>query len=97
MAKEFERLEDQRRHTEDLVKKDQSFFELAEEEFSSIKEKQKTLVDQMDKILKSGEKEDKFPNEILLEVRAGAGGEEAALFAEKLATMYSKYAETRGC
>src|SRR3990167_7729186 len=32
-----------------------------------------------------------FPNEIILEVRAGAGGEEAALFAKKLAEMYTRY------
>ncbi len=34
----------------------------------------------------------KFPNEIILEVRAGAGGEEAALFAKDLALMYILYA-----
>src|SRR3989344_2570050 len=33
-----------------------------------------------------------FPNEIILEVRAGAGGEEAALFARELAEMYVLYA-----
>jgi peptide chain release factor 1 len=32
----------------------------------------------------------------VLEVRAGVGGEEAALFAEELAKMYTKYAEIRG-
>ena len=31
-------------------------------------------------------------NEIILEVRAGAGGEEAALFAKELANMYILYA-----
>ena len=35
---------------------------------------------------------EEFPNEIILEVRAGAGGEEAALFAKKLALMYILYA-----
>jgi len=35
---------------------------------------------------------EEFPNEIILEVRAGAGGEEAALFARKLADMYILYA-----
>ena len=35
---------------------------------------------------------EEFPNEIILEVRAGAGGEEAALFAKKLALMYMLYA-----
>ena len=39
---------------------------------------------------------EEFPNEIVLEVRAGAGGEEASLFAEELANMYHKYALSRG-
>ena len=37
-----------------------------------------------------------FPNELVLEVRAGAGGDEAALFAYQLAEMYQRYAEKRG-
>jgi len=35
---------------------------------------------------------EEFPNEIILEVRAGAGGEEAALFAKEIANMYILYA-----
>lgn len=41
----------------------------------------------------------KDPNDeknILLEIRAGTGGEEAALFAADLFRMYSRYAETKG-
>ncbi|MDE1924603.1 MAG: PCRF domain-containing protein [Patescibacteria group bacterium] len=50
------------------------------------------LITQMDAILKEEEGSEEFPNEAVLEVRAGAGGEEAALFAEQLATMYRAYA-----
>src|SRR3989344_5237980 len=39
---------------------------------------------------------DKEIDEIQLEVRAGVGGEEASLFAEELAAMYLRYAESRG-
>ena len=42
----------------------------------------------MDEILKAEAGTEEFPNEIVLEVRAGVGGEEAALFAEELAHMY---------
>lgn len=35
-------------------------------------------------------------NNVFLEVRAGTGGDEAAIFAGDLARMYTKYAETRG-
>jgi len=38
------------------------------------------------------EKTEEFPNEIILEVRAGAGGEEASLFSKQLADMYILYA-----
>lgn len=54
------------------------------------------LIAQMDEILKADEGTDEFPNEVVLEVRAGAGGEEAALFAEQLWTMYRAYAESQG-
>jgi peptide chain release factor 1 len=35
-------------------------------------------------------------NSVIIEIRAGAGGEEAALFAADLFRMYSKYAEKQG-
>ena len=38
---------------------------------------------------------EEFPNEVVLEVRAGAGGEEASLFAWELAHMYEKFAESK--
>ncbi len=54
------------------------------------------LIAQMDEILKDEEGSEEFPNEAVLEVRAGAGGDEAALFAQELATMYTAYAVTQG-
>jgi peptide chain release factor 1 len=54
------------------------------------------LIAQMDEILKAEEGTDEFPNEAILEVRAGVGGQEAALFAEELAHMYQGYAEAQG-
>jgi peptide chain release factor 1 len=39
---------------------------------------------------------EEFPNEIVLEARAGAGGDEASLFAWELAHMYEKFAEAQG-
>lgn len=54
------------------------------------------LIAQMEEILKAEEGSEEFPNEAVLEVRAGVGGEEAALFAEELARMYSAYAEQKG-
>jgi peptide chain release factor 1 len=77
-----------------------SMKELAEADLKNIDVQKKALTEQMDTILKEDEQkrlaEEEFPNEIVLEVRAGVGGEEAALFAEELADMYRKYAEMRG-
>jgi peptide chain release factor 1 len=54
------------------------------------------LIEQMDAILKEEEGSEEFPNEAVLEVRAGAGGDEAALFAAELANMYRSYAAKQG-
>jgi len=67
---------------------------LAREEIDALSEKL-SLVEQELKILLIP----KNPNDdknILLEIRAGTGGEEAALFAADLFRMYSRYAELRG-
>jgi peptide chain release factor 1 len=70
--------------------------DLAEEELKSIEGQQQALLSQIEENLKKEEEEDKFPNEIILEVRAGAGGDEASIFAYELAQMYQRYAEKQG-
>src|SRR3989344_6785129 len=60
-------------------------------------ESKEMILAEMDRILEgdvaSVADNDELPNEIILEVRAGAGGEEAALFPKKLAEMYILYAQ----
>ncbi len=75
---------------------DPSMAELAKKELLDLEEKKNTLKEQIEGILREGEEEERFPNELVLEVRAGVGGEEAALFAHKLADMYKAYAQKRG-
>ena len=79
-----------------LSEKDPGLKEMAEEELASIRAEMKTLVEQMEKAVAVEQTEEEFPGEAVLEVRAGAGGEEAALFAEELALMYKRYAEMVG-
>jgi peptide chain release factor 1 len=58
------------------------------------KESRGLILAEMEKILGSQLKEnDGSLNEVIIEIRAGAGGEEAALFARKLANMYISYAK----
>lgn len=60
-------------------------------------ESKKMILEEMERIVAGEASEnDEFPNEIILEVRAGAGGEEAALFARELAEMYIRYAKLQG-
>lgn len=75
---------------------DNSLHDMAKDELASI-ESQKTEVKiQIQEILESEKEEEEFPNEIILEVRAGAGGDEASLFAYELSEMYARYAEKKG-
>ncbi|MBI4093985.1 PCRF domain-containing protein [Candidatus Kaiserbacteria bacterium] len=92
---EWKRLTEVERDAVDLVEVDPSMKELAEKELAEIAQQKEALMGQIESIVgKADERE--WPNEIVLEVRAGVGGDEAALFAEELARMYLKYAESRG-
>jgi peptide chain release factor 1 len=75
---------------------DPSMKALADEDLQAIRTQQQELLGEMERITKAEEAEEEFPNEVILEVRAGAGGEEAAMFAEQLAEMYQRYAEKVG-
>ncbi len=96
LAERYEALLNEEKELLDMAKKDQGLQALADDELKSIRAESSDLMAQMEKILKQDEVEEEFPSEAILEVRAGAGGEEAALFAEELSLMYKKYAEMRG-
>ena len=79
--------------TEELVK-DPDMRELAQEELKSLQARRDTLLAELRVLLIP-----KDPNDaknVVLEIRAGAGGDEAALFASDLFRMYSRYAERQG-
>jgi peptide chain release factor 1 len=79
-----------------LLVSDPDMEELAKEEITSVTEQLEHLYVEMERIIESSKEEEIKPYGLILEVRAGAGGEEAALFAEELAYMYLKYAEKNG-
>lgn len=79
-----------------LKEEDPSMADLATEDLVNIESQKKSIVAQMDEILQEEKSEEEFPNEIILEVRAGAGGDEASLFARELADMYKRYCEKKG-
>lgn len=94
LASEYERLLKEEVDVLELQKQD-GMEELALIDLDNINIQKKALLEQMENILKEEKKEDDSPNEIVLEVRAGVGGEEAALFAEELAFMYQRFAEKK--
>jgi len=74
--------------------KDQEMRELAKEE---LKELENKLAGEKEKLkLLLIPKDPLDEKNIIMEIRAGTGGEEAALFASDLYRMYSRFAETRG-
>ena len=79
--------------TEELLK-DPDMRELAQEEMKQLETRRDTLLADIKVLLVP-----KDPNDaknVVLEIRAGTGGDEAALFASDLFRMYSRYAERRG-
>ncbi|MES2215942.1 MAG: PCRF domain-containing protein [Patescibacteria group bacterium] len=75
---------------------DPAMAELAKSDLASLEEQKKGMLAQMDEILAADAAEEEKPKEVVLEVRAGAGGDEAALFAAELLDMYKRYSEMRG-
>ncbi len=94
LAAEFERIEGEEKEVKELASGDLG--ELAADDLARLAEQKKAILAEMDGILAREKSEEEFPNEIVLEVRAGVGGEEAALFAEELSYMYRAYAEKQG-
>lgn len=96
LASQYDALARQKAQAEELALADAGMVELVQEEVAGIVSQQDMLVAQMEKILLESQEEDALPYGVVLEVRAGAGGEEAALFAEELAHMYKRFAENKG-
>ena len=92
---EWQRLIQAENDATDLVEADPAMKDLAETELKDIEEQKDRLLGQIEEIVgKDNERE--WPNEVVLEVRAGVGGDEASLFAEELAGMYIKFAQIKG-
>ena len=104
LAEMYEKLEKEERELLAMVAEtvktgDASIKDLAETDLAAITEQKKTLSAQIQGILdreKEDQKEDEMPNELILEVRAAAGGDEATIFAHELLDMYERYAVTKG-
>jgi len=72
---------------------DPEFKDMAQEEFEAAKLEMEKLEDELRVLLLPKDENDE--KNVIVEIRGGAGGDEAALFAYNLFRMYSMYAETK--
>jgi len=68
--------------------------ELAEVELKQLEEQKESLRRELQILLVPKDPNDE--KNVIMEIRAGAGGDEASLFAQDLFRMYSRYAENKG-
>ena len=77
-----------------LADADDDVREMGKEELASLTEGREALLDELQRSLIPPDPHD--DSNIYLEIRAGTGGDEAAIFAGDLFRMYSRYAEAKG-
>ncbi len=92
-ANKYENILKQIKENEELLE-DEELKELAKEELKELKERLSQLENEIKILLLPKDEAD--DNNVILEIRAGTGGEEAALFAADLFRMYSRFAERKG-
>src|SRR5579875_1125541 len=77
-----------------LESNDAELRELAKEELPALREQQTNLEARLKELMTPRDPNDE--RNVILEIRAGTGGEEASLFASELFRMYTRYAERHG-
>ncbi len=97
LYRDYRRVRQQLTETEEMLSslgKDDDLFEMAHEERGQLQERLARIEEDLRRELTP-----KDPNDsrnVVLEIRAGTGGDEASLFAAELFRMYSRYAEQQG-
>ncbi len=89
-AREVDRITDDISAAEELAEEDAAFAE----ELPGLRERLATATDHLTHLLLPRDPDD--DRDVILEVKAGEGGQESALFAADLARMYVRYAERHG-
>lgn len=90
----YRKLIDDLQSTEELLSSgDAEIKELAKAELEDLKKRKPLLEDELKLMLLPADPRD--AKSVILEIRAGTGGEEAALFGANLLRMYTKYAESK--
>jgi|CXWL01.1.fsa_nt_gi peptide chain release factor 1 len=96
LAEEFERLNKDAEEAVTTAGGDREMLDMAQEDIVRIDRRKKEILEEIERILAKDKEEESLPKAVVLEFRAGAGGDEASLFASELKEMYMKYAEGKG-
>lgn len=91
--REYKKVKDDIESAKELIETDDELKDMAEEELKSLEEKEESLLNEIKLLLLPKDPNDE--KDVIMEIRAGAGGEEAALFAYDLFRMYTMYAEKK--
>jgi peptide chain release factor 1 len=91
--REYRRIEDQIKESKALLE-DPELKGMARDELAGLEPKRAALFEELRISLMPRDPNDE--KNVILEIRAGTGGEEASLFASELFRMYSRYAERQG-
>lgn len=78
----------------ELARGDDELAELAKEEIPALEAEYTQIDDKLFELLTPKDPNDE--KDVIIEIRAGAGGDEASLFASDLLRMYQRFAEARG-
>ena len=91
--KEYKNVIQEMKDSEELLEEetDEELLELAKEELETCKSRMEELEEELKMELLPKDPNDQ--KNVIVEIRAGAGGDEAALFASELYRMYGRYAE----
>lgn len=96
LAEEYERISEEAESALKAAGEDEELIKMAMEDVSRIEARKVEIMAEITQILDKDREEAAMPHAIVLEFRAGAGGDEATLFAQELKDMYLKYAEQQG-
>jgi peptide chain release factor 1 len=91
---ELEQAQTEAKQTIEDPASEQEFKEMAKGELFNIEGRMKELENELAEMLVETDPNDE--KDVIVEIRGGAGGDEAALFAGSLFRMYTKYAENKG-
>ncbi len=100
LFKEIEKLDKKINEAQEILKEanETELIDLANEEINKNLEKKQNIIEKLQKIEEKENENSDLKNNIsgvILEIRPGTGGEEAALFASDLFRMYQKYANQK--